>query len=93
MFTFEQPDRTGLGVAERDARSQHVVKPGLERGGMPKLYIGAPITMVSAVFSSAISVSDSASAAACASFAGAAPRNAVAESVFRCGIGFAPNRA
>ena len=32
MFTFEQPDRTGLGVAERDARSQHVVKPGLERG-------------------------------------------------------------
>jgi len=31
-FAFEQPDGTGLGVAERDARSQHVVKLGLERG-------------------------------------------------------------
>ena len=30
-LAFEQTDRTRFSVAERDARAQHVVEPGLER--------------------------------------------------------------
>ena len=47
---------------------------------MPKLYIGAPMTTVSAALSSAMSSFESAWAAAWAALAGSAPRSAVAES-------------
>src|SRR3954454_1407042 len=57
---------------------------------MPKLYIGEPMTTVSAALSSAMSSSDKARAAACCPFAGSAPRKALAASGVRCGMGVLP---
>jgi hypothetical protein len=48
LLTLDQADRAVFRVLERDPGEGHLIDPGLERRGMPKLYMGTPSTATSA---------------------------------------------